>query len=345
MTVVGQPEGSKGARLPAAPAFRPPESGEVPIIAVSPSMRRAVELARTYAATPLPVLLVGPTGTGKEVLAQAIHRWSGRPGALVDVDCGALPAGTIVNELFGHRRGAYTGAVDSEPGLLEQAHGGTLFLDELGSLPPAGQAVLLRALETGEVRRIGEAAKRRVSVRLLAAMQQLPGAGPDPMIRADLLQRLGGGIIRLLPLCQRPEELMPLAQRFAAEQGRCLRAEVRAVLLAYCWPGNVRELRHVIARALALQAVGAVGAAAVAEAVDAGVGLDDLTSSTADGAAGERARLVHLCGVHGGRIEPIAAALGVSRATAYRRLRHHGIRLESMRREGSGAGDVCLTPS
>lgn len=350
MTVAGKPGGPPEGRVPGGPApgaptLRPSIPDDATIIAASPSMRRAVERARAFAGTSLPILLVGPTGTGKEVLAQAIHRWSGRSGTLVDVDCGTLSAGTVINELFGHRRGSYTGAVDSVPGLLEQAHGGTLFLDELGSLPPEGQAVLLRTLETGELRRVGETAKRRVSVRVIAAMQHLPGAGAEPVIRADLLHRLGGGIIQLLPLCQRPEELMPLAQRFAEEQGRYLRAEVSAVLAAYWWPGNIRELRHVIARALTLQPEGLVEAAAVVEAVDAGALLESPPPLSAAVRERERASFLDLCRAHGGRAEAIAAAIGVSRATVYRRLQQHGIRLGAMRPEDDGGRGASLTLS
>jgi DNA-binding NtrC family response regulator len=289
-------------------------------------MRRAVELARRYAPLDFPVLLIGPTGTGKEVLAQAIHRWSGRSGPLVDVNCGALHAGTVVNELFGHRKGSYTGAFESAPGMFDAAHGGTLFLDELNSLPIEGQRALLRVVETGEVRRGGDTTKHRVSVRLLGAVQEVPLSGREGSVRLDLVHRLAGGVIHLKPLCERPEDLSPLANHFAALAGRELARAGASVLIRYAWPGNVRELRHVIQRAAALAPSGPIPAAAVLEAIDLGSSLADETGFTSD-----REAMVALCRQHGYEAGVIAAILGCTRSTIYRRLQRLGIRLDDLR--------------
>ncbi len=314
----------------------PPTALPPPIVAVSPAMRRAVDLARRFAASELPVLLVGATGTGKEVLAQAIHRWSGRAGPLVDVDCGAIAPGMVTNELFGHRRGAYTTAVESIPGLLEHADRGTLFLDELASLPAEGQAALLRVVETGEVRRVGDQAKHRVRVRLIAAVQDQVGRIlEERRLRMDLYQRLAGTIIYLPPLTERAEDVWPMAEGFALALGRSLRAEGRHVLVTYAWPGNGRELRHVIARAASLQEAGTLSAETLAEAID--LGAQRVTSSdiSLPGSDAEpnplRAELERVCQANQGRTDDIAVALGISRATLYRRLQRFGMRLEEWR--------------
>ncbi len=333
MTVVGQPEGSRDVRPPAAsrpgaPSCHPPVPGDLSIIAVSPSMRRAVELARTYAPTPLPVLLVGPTGTGKEVLAQAIHRWSARVGRMVEVNCGALPADMVIRELFGHRRGAFTSAVDSVPGYFEAADRGTLFLDELASMPIAGQRALLRVAENGEFSRVGETTLHRVSVRLLAAVQELEGVSGAGPIRADLMHRLGGVVIRLRALRERLEDLWPLAEHFARQLGTVLDPGTRPVLERHSWPGNVRELRHVMTRAATLQPTGALGPAAVCEALD----MDDEAEGEGYQPRGEdpgqqfqRAELMAYCEEQDWNVERVAVLLGVHRATLYRRLKRLGI--------------------
>jgi DNA-binding NtrC family response regulator len=313
------------------PFHRSAPAAEPAIIAESPAMRRAVELARKYAPLDLPVLLIGQTGTGKEVLAQAIHRWSGRSGSLVDVDCGTLHAGTVVNELFGHRKGSYTGAFESTPGMFEAAHGGTLFLDELSSMPVEGQRALLRVVETGEVRRGGEITKNRVSVRLLGAVQKLPHAGGEDSVRLDLVHRFAGGVIHLRPLRERPEDLWPLANHLAALGGRELAEAAASVLLRHAWPGNIRELRNVIRRAAALSPPGPIQAAAVLEAIDLGSSLASECGSTSD-----REAMVALCRQHGNDAGQIAALLGCTRSTIYRRLQRLGIRLDDLRPTKAG---------
>ncbi|MDH4348375.1 MAG: sigma 54-interacting transcriptional regulator [Gemmatimonadota bacterium] len=321
------------------------------IIAVSSVMRRAVELARRLAPSASPVLLVGATGTGKEVLAQSIHYWSGRAGPMVDLDCGAVPSSMAVNQLFGHVRGAYTGAADSAKGLVASADRGTLFLDELTNLSRRGQAALLRVIETGEVRPLGGIQKQPVDFRLVAAVQDSVWAARESgRLREDLFQRLATWVIRLPPLAERPDDLVHLAEYFAALKGRRLVAGATAILEAYAWPGNVRELRGVIDRACFLARDHELGPAALAEALALGadgrtVGRsggrtggrsDGRAGGRSDGRAGgqqtrgdgeqaerdgERERIVDLCRRFDGDPGLIAAALGLSRATLYRRLR------------------------
>ena len=220
------------------------------IMGRSGALQEAAELASRYARSPLPILLVGETGTGKEVFARLIHRLSGRPGSLVDINCGALPREMVESLLFGHRRGAFTGAVENISGFIEQAADGTLLLDELLSLPMEAQAKLLRVLDTGETRRLGEAAKRRVDFRVIStAHEGLAGHLQERSFRLDLFHRLAGVVIELPALRQRPEDLMPLAEQFAGEHDRVLGEGVATVLHSHPWPGNIRELRTAIARA------------------------------------------------------------------------------------------------
>jgi transcriptional regulator with PAS, ATPase and Fis domain len=275
------------------------------------------------------VLLVGATGTGKELFAQHIHRLSGRPGPLVDVNCCALPRDMVESLLFGHKRGAFTGAVESAVGHVQRADGGTLFLDELTSLPPEAQGKLLRALETGEVQPLGADAKRRVDFRVIGAVDEDIGAALESgRFRHDLFQRVAGVVIELSPLAARPEDVVPLAKHFAQLGGRSLELGAERVLLNYSWPGNVRELRLAIERASAMVENGTLPPHAVAEAIELGavcrrgpVVLDEQTA------------LAQFCrshGWHGGRI---SHALGISRTTLYFRLQRAGLSLRRAKRD------------
>jgi len=259
-------------------------TGFAAIVGRHPGLTQVLDQARRVAAhRDVTVLLGGETGTGKELLARAIHYASPRAAEpFVEVNCAAIPANLLESELFGHERGAFTGAVSAKPGLFEQAHGGTLFLDEVGHLPLELQAKLLRALENREIRRVGGTTTRTVDIRLLAATHlDLARAVVDRTFREDLYYRLNVVRLVLPPLRERGADIDLLAETFAARLAEnyglpapALGAEFRMAIRAHRWPGNVRELRNAIERALVLSAPGTLQVsvldlAAPAPAVDA----------------------------------------------------------------------------
>jgi len=234
------------------------DADESTLVGESAPMRRLKEDIVTLAPTSLSVLVHGETGTGKELVAKALHELSGRRGAFVPVNCGAIPRDLVESELFGHERGAFTGAVVRRAGLFQEAHGGTLFLDEVAELPVELQPRLLRVLETGLVRPVGASRDVTVEVRVVAATHvDLRTAVRLGRFREDLYYRLVGHQLETPPLRTRGADVALLARRFAAEaglaRGGCELTE-RAIerLRKYDWPGNVRELRHVIRRAVLL---------------------------------------------------------------------------------------------
>ena len=210
---------------------------------------------------PLPVLVLGETGTGKEVVATALHRRSARSeGPLRSVNCAAIPQSLVESVLFGHEKGAFTGAEKQTRGVFEQAHGGTLFLDEVGELPAGAQAALLRVLETKKLMRLGGDREIAVDVRVVAATHRdLEQMGHEGSFRTDLYYRLHGMTIAIPPLRERQDEIGPLAEVFlrdaARENARAVRAfdpAVLAALLRWSWPGNVRELKNVVERGVVI---------------------------------------------------------------------------------------------
>ncbi len=299
------------------------------IISASASMRAALELAARFAPRATPILIVGPTGSGKEVVASAIHRLSGRPGSLVEINCGALPRELIEAQLFGHRRGAFSGALADAPGHIESAGHGTLFLDELASMPVDAQVKLLKVLEEGWVMRVGESRPRAVDVRFVAAVQAMNAREIDRrLLRFDLLHRLSGVVIELQSLSERPEDVMALAEHFAARVGQALDRSCQGALLNHLWPGNVRELRHTIERAAVLSSNRRLFGVDIVRAIDLGLPVGGLGGPASDA---DRERVIQTLAVAGWNVIRAAGLLGVGRATLFRRLRGWGLSVAAVR--------------
>jgi two-component system response regulator AtoC len=242
-----------GAVAEAREAVTHLELGSRRVLVADPAITRVFALLERLASSGLPVLITGETGVGKENAAYAVHHWSKRTGAFIAVNCAALgPESLVESELFGHDKGAFTGAVATKPGLFESAVGGTVFLDEVGELPPSVQAKLLRTLETKRIVRLGETRERPIDVRLVAATNRsLYDEVKAGRFRQDLYFRLCGATVILPPLRDRRCEIAMLAREFLAEA--CTRAgraamtitpEAMQGLLTYAWPGNVRELKN-----------------------------------------------------------------------------------------------------
>ena len=316
----------------------------------SPAMRAAFEMLARAAESDATVLLEGETGTGKSQAALSVHRRSARAeGPFVIVDCGAILGNLLESELFGHEKGAFTGATERRIGAFEEAAGGTLFLDEIGELPLDLQPKLLRALEAREVRRVGSNAHRAVDVRVIAATNRDLRADVNAgRFRADLYFRLAVVTIAMPPLRRRPEDLPALVEeilaqlRAPAEAAAPLRAPAfLAQLRGAAWPGNVRELRNHIERCLILRtaepapagegAPGGEGASAPGGGSEGGAGLAvDPTAPYASEreraiADFERRYFRALLALHDGKVARAAAAAGIDRAYFYRVLRRHGI--------------------
>ena len=227
----------------------------------SPALRDAIALAKRVARHPSTVLITGESGTGKEVMARLIHRSSPRHAApFIAVNCGAIPEALLESELFGHARGAFTGATAERTGLFEEATGGTLFLDEIGELPVLLQVKLLRALQEGEVRRVGDNASRPVDVRIIAATaRELEAEVAEGRFRADLFYRLNVVRLQLPPLRERGDDVIELAKHFIGRYNERLGLAVQGLspqatraLMLHSWPGNVRELENAIERAMVM---------------------------------------------------------------------------------------------
>jgi len=237
------------------------------LVCASTAMSTAVELVQRVAPTEATVLITGESGTGKEVLARQVHLLSERRKApYVAVNCGALSATLLESQLFGHEKGAFTGASSQHPGLFQQASGGTLFLDEIGELSPTSQVTLLRVLQEGTVRPLGGTSERTVNVRVIAATHQdLKKMVSEGEFRADLFYRINVFAIHIPPLRRRPEDVLPLAFLLLEKHAQRLRVPVPRldvstmdILQAHPWFGNVRELENVLERALILQTDGSI---------------------------------------------------------------------------------------
>ncbi len=317
-------------------------SGESEIVGRSPAIVALRERIASAARAEATVLARGESGTGKELVAAAIHRESQRKGGpFVKVNCAALAASLVEDELFGHVRGAFTDARSTKPGLFEAAHGGTLFLDEIGDMELGLQARLLRVLEDGKVRRLGDTREIAVDVRVVAATNQdLDEAVAGRRFRQDLYFRLARLVIAVPPLRERPGDVALLAAHFveiACRQNRMrvktLDAEARTRLERHSWPGNVRELKHaceravvfggdpIAARDLGLRdeaARGAVSGALRLEAVDA-LSLKEMR------AACEREFILHVLAQQGWNLAATARRLGIQRTYLHAKLAALGI--------------------
>ena len=231
------------------------------IIGQNPKMKDVAQLIVRVAATPTTVLILGESGTGKELVARAIHRYSNlRDKPLITVNCTALAPTLLESELFGHKRGAFTGAVADKPGLFEKADGGTIFLDEVGDMPPEMQSRLLRVLQTGESKPVGDVVTRKVRVRVIAATNRaLEKALATGEFREDLFYRFNAFTITLPPLRERTEDIPVLAHHFLRKAEAKVNKKVDRftpealdLLKRYPWPGNLRELENIIERAVVL---------------------------------------------------------------------------------------------
>ena len=300
----------------------------------SPTMRRVFEMLDSVAASDANVFIVGESGTGKELAANALHAKSPRAqGPLVKINCAALPKDLIESELFGHVKGAFTGATSERAGMLEEAHKGSLLLDEITEMPADLQAKLLRVLEDRTVRRLGGGRSVPVDFRLISSTNREPEAAVrDGSLRQDLYFRINTVTVELPPLRERTQDIPLLAKgfldRFVLKHNRPIEGidpEAFRRLLAYMWPGNVRELEHVIERAVLVARSREVTVADLPEALNAGVPL--LSSAPPSGSLEEIERLsiVRALETTGWNKQAAAALLGLRRPTLYSKMRRHGI--------------------
>ncbi len=307
------------------------------LVGVSPALREVFELVRQVAPTTASVVITGETGTGKELVARAIHRRSPRADQLlVPVNLAAVPIDLLESELFGHVRGAFTGAIADRVGRFEVAHGGTLFLDEIADAPTSLQVKLLRVLQDGVIERVGSNQRREVDVRLISATNRdLEEAVSAGVLRSDLYYRLRVVEITLPPLRERREDIPYLAAHFMRKFGRArpdgmprITEEAVGLLADYHWPGNVRELENVIERAVVLCEGGLIEAdhlglgtrrAAVRSHHETGVRLDEALDRV------EREIIVRTLEETKNVKAKAARILGVSERTLWYRLRKHGL--------------------
>ena len=305
------------------------------LIGSSAEMAQVLDLVGRVAPTDATVLIRGESGTGKEIIAKALHHASQRAaGRFVAINCGALPEPLLESEIFGHVKGAFTGAGSNKKGLFEEAHGGTLFLDEIGEMTPGLQVKLLRALQSGEVRPVGSTQVITVDARVVAATNR----DLEPMIRQgsfreDLFYRLNVIPIVLPPLRDRREDIPLLAEhflaRFARRQGRVLRLSAGTTerLLRYAWPGNVRELENAMERLAILARDEAIEPGDLPPHIGAGLALGTAPGLAAEQtlAEAERAHIIQILERYGGNHSRAAEALGIGRTTLWRKLKDYGI--------------------
>ena len=313
------------------------------IVTRSPVMEKLLAQARRVALSDAAVCICGASGTGKELLARSIHRAGPRSGApFVAVNCGAIPEGLLESELFGHRKGAFTGAIQERRGLFQAAEGGTLFLDEIGDMPPALQVKLLRALENGAIRPVGAADEIGVDVRIISAthrrLEERIAAGE---FREDLYYRLNVVKLDLPTLAERREDIPPLVAlvlaRFAAQYRRprlAMSPDAMDLLAAAPWPGNVRQLLNVLEQVVALTSADWIPASAVRQAL--GDTPNSLTPLDEARRAFERDYLIRILKITAGNVTRAARLAGRNRTEFYRLLERHGLAPRMFKRSPGG---------
>ncbi|NVJ06843.1 sigma-54-dependent Fis family transcriptional regulator [Myxococcus sp. AM001] len=305
------------------------ERGALMMVGRSPALLEVYKQVARAAASNVPVLITGETGTGKEMVARALHKRSPRmSGPFIPVDCGAITESLMESELFGHAKGSFTGASGARRGVFEEASGGTLFLDEIGDVGMKVQSQLLRVLQEGEIRRVGESIPVKVDVRVVAATNKdLKARVAEGLFREDLLYRLDVVHLHLPSLRERREDIPALVEHFAGRHARggvrpVVTPDANARLAAYDWPGNVRQLENVVARALALNVTGVLGPQDFPEPIG------DASTPKMAGLAGDMPSLAELSRRYaaqvlqhvGGNKSEAARLLDVDRKTLYKLL-------------------------
>jgi two-component system response regulator HydG len=299
------------------------------LVGSSPAMREVAERIADVAPGDATVLITGESGTGKELVARAVHRASGRGGPFVPVSCAAIPPDILEAELFGHRRGSFTGATETRSGLLQRAAGGTLFLDEVGELPLDLQPKLLRALQSRAMRPIGSTEEIPFDARIIAATNRdLGRAVKNGQMREDLFLCLNVLSIAMPPLRERTSDILELARHFIARKSARLGAEYELTpaaerqLLTYDWPGNVRELENAIDAAVSLASGPHVGFDELPTGVRASA-KDSSTPRTLEEV--ERRHIILVLDTLRWNKAEAARILGINRATLYRKLQRYGL--------------------
>ncbi len=315
-----------------------PAAGDLPLVTFSPPLAKHFAQLSRVAGSNVPVVVLGETGTGKEVIARALHRMSRRAGSFIALNCGAIPATLIESELFGAKKGAFSGATEDRTGLVRAADGGTLFLDEIGELPPAAQVALLRVLQEQEVMPVGATRPIKVDVRLVAATHKALDRMVDSgSFRADLMARLGGFKLRLPALRERREDLGLIAQsvlrRIGAPAHLQLSRQAARALFLYPFPLNIRELEKALGLAITI-----VEANGIIELEHLPEELRTQQTPTEPGRDREmsdeerKAHLLALLAEHRGKVADVARAMGKARMQIHRWIQRYDIDLESFRK-------------
>jgi DNA-binding NtrC family response regulator len=306
-----------------------------PIVGDSPKMQRVFDMIRTVAETDSTVVIRGESGTGKELIARAVHAQSKRRFfPIVAVNAGSIPESLLESELFGHEKGAFTGAQYRRKGKIELAHGGTLFLDEIGDVTPKMQIDLLRVLETKRFTRLGGNQEITSDFRLVCAthknLEQLVETGT---FREDLYYRINVFSIEVPPLRERTDDIMPLARFFVAKYARAMGKPERAVspdaerlLGEYRWPGNVRELENAIERAMVIGSGETIRAEDLPLHLENGGAVEPVERSLA---AVEKEHITRVLEELGGNVSQAAKVLGIDRATLYNKMKRYGVRRDT----------------